>query len=90
MIARKLLRELSRSPDEPTGSESLTGREIDVLRKVAQGKGNQEIADELVLSEAPVRTHVSHILGKLHLSTRTQAALNALRSGLASLDYPET
>ena len=52
----------------------------------AQGKENRAIADELVISEATVRTHVSNILGKLHLASRTQAALYALREGLASLD----
>jgi NarL family two-component system response regulator LiaR len=57
-----------------------------VLRLIAQGLSNQEIADELVISERTVGTHVSNILGKLHLANRTQAALFALREGLASLD----
>jgi NarL family two-component system response regulator LiaR len=61
-------------------------REVEVLRLVAQGYSNQEIATELTISEATVRTHVSNILGKLHLASRTQAALYALREGLASLD----
>ena len=56
------------------------------MRLVARGLGNQQIADALSLSEATVRTHVSTILGKLHLASRTQAALYALREGLASLD----
>jgi NarL family two-component system response regulator LiaR len=61
------------------------------LRLVAQGRNNQEIAEELVISETTVRTHVSNILSKLHLASRTQAALYALREGLASLDEtPET
>jgi two-component system, NarL family, response regulator LiaR len=59
-----------------------------VLRLVAQGRSNQEIARALVVSEATVRTHVSSILSKLHLASRTQAALYALREGLASLDDP--
>jgi NarL family two-component system response regulator LiaR len=67
-------------------TEPLTEREVEVLRVVAQGKSNQEIAAELMISEATVRTHVSNILGKLHLASRTQAALYALREGLASLD----
>jgi NarL family two-component system response regulator LiaR len=66
--------------------EPLTGREVQVVRLVARGWSNQEIADQLVISEATVRTHVSNILGKLHLASRTQAALYALREGLASLD----
>ena len=66
--------------------EPLTERELEVLQLVAQGRSNQEIADYLVISEATVRTHVSNILGKLHLASRTQAALYALRQGLASLE----
>jgi NarL family two-component system response regulator LiaR len=64
----------------------LTHREIEVLRLIAEGLENREIAERLVLSDATVRTHVSNILGKLHLASRTQAALYALREGLASLD----
>jgi NarL family two-component system response regulator LiaR len=64
----------------------LTEREVEVLRWVAQGHSNQEIAVQLTISEATVRTHVSNILSKLHLASRTQAALYALREGLASLD----
>jgi NarL family two-component system response regulator LiaR len=67
----------------------LTEREVEVLRLVARGQSNQEIANQLVISEATVRTHVSNILGKLHLASRTQAALYALREGLASLDDAE-
>ena len=58
---------------------------MEVLRLVAQGRDNREIAEKLVISGATVRTHVSHILSKLHLASRTQAALCALREGLASL-----
>jgi NarL family two-component system response regulator LiaR len=58
---------------------------VEVLKLVAQGQSNHDIAIALVVSEATVRTHVSSILGKLHLASRTQAALYALRSGLASL-----
>jgi NarL family two-component system response regulator LiaR len=66
--------------------EPLTGRENDILRHVAHGLSNQEIADRLVISERTVRTHISHILDKLNLENRTQAALYALRRGLTSLD----
>lgn len=85
-IARKLLQELSRPPQKPPTTEPLTERELSVLKLIAHGLSNQDIADELVISEATVRTHVSNILSKLHLASRTQAALYALREGLASLD----
>ena len=85
-IARKVLAELSQPPKTPLTSEPLTGREMEVLRLVAQGMSNGEIAEQLVIAELTVRAHVSHILGKLHLASRTQAALYALKEGLASLD----
>jgi len=85
-IARKVLLELSQPPKTPLTAEPLTGREVDVLRLVAQGRSNRDISEELVITEMTVRTHVSNILGKLHLASRTQAALYALREGLASLD----
>ena len=85
-IARKLMLELQRSSELPPTEEPLTEREAEVLSLVAQGLTNQEIADLLFVSERTVRTHVSNILGKLHLANRTQAALYALRKGWASLD----
>ena len=85
-IAKKVLDELHNSGKQKLSDEPLTHRELEVLRRLAQGHENKEIADELVISEATVRTHVSNILGKLHLASRTQAALYALREGLASLD----
>ncbi len=81
-IARKLLQEVARPPDLPPAPEALTARELAVLRQIAQGLSNQEIADELAVSEPTVRVHVSRILGKLHLASRTQAALYAVREGL--------
>ena len=85
-IARRLLRELS-SPSEPgPESDCLTGREVEVLQLVAQGQSNRQVADLLTISEATVRTHVSNILSKLNLCSRTQAALYALREGLVSLN----
>ena len=59
------------------------------MRLLAQGLTNQEIASRLFIGEGTVRTHVSNILSKLHLANRTQAALFALREGLASLDDSE-
>ncbi len=85
-IARKLMQELSRPASQPPTTDPLTPREVDVLQLVAQGLGNQEIADKLFIGEATVRSHVSNILSKLHLASRTQAALYALREGYASLD----
>ena len=87
-IARKVLQELS-NPGGGTGkqtSDPLTEREMEVLRLIAQGMSNKEIAAKIFVAEWTVRSHVSNILGKLHLASRTQAALYALRSGLASLD----
>ncbi len=86
LIARKVLQEISRPLDRPPTPEPLTEREVEVLQLVARGCSNQDIADHLVITEATVRSHVSNILGKLHLASRTQAALYALRRGLASLE----
>jgi len=86
IIARKVLQELSSPSERLPTPDPLTQREVEVLRLVAQGQDNREIAEKLVISEATVRTHVSNILAKLHLASRTQAALYALREGLASLD----
>jgi len=85
-IARKLINELNQPPDLPPTTDPLTEREVDILRLVAQGLTNHEIAERLVLSEWTVRTHVRNILDKLHLANRTQAALYALREGLADLN----
>jgi NarL family two-component system response regulator LiaR len=85
-IAKKVLDELHNSGRRKLSEDPLTQREMDVLRRLAQGHENKDIAEQLVISEATVRTHVSNILGKLHLASRTQAALYALREGLASLD----
>jgi NarL family two-component system response regulator LiaR len=86
-IARKLIRELNRPASNlPKTDEPLTEREVEVLVYVARGYSNQEIADALIISERTVRTHVSNILSKLHLANRTQAALYALKEGLATLD----
>ena len=80
-IARKLMNEFS-APTPVAPKHDLTDRELEVLRLIAQGKSNKEIAEELVLSEKTVKTHVSNILQKLHLSDRTQAAVYALKQKL--------
>lgn len=87
-IARMVLQELNRpaAAKQPATTDPLSEREMEVLRLVARGMSNQEIADSLVVGEATVRSHVSSILRKLQLASRTQAALYALREGLASLD----
>lgn len=85
-IARKLLQEIARPVERQPAPEALTEREMAVLRLIAQGMSNQEIADRIAVSEPTVRTHVSRILGKLHLASRTQAALYAVREGLTGED----
>ncbi len=85
-IARKVVEELNRESDLPPTEDPLTKREVEVLKLVAQGLTNQEIAEKLVIRESTVASHISNILEKLHLANRTQAALYALREGLASLD----
>ena len=80
--AARLLREV-RAPDNP---EELSERETEVLRLLARGHANKEIARDLGIAEKTVKTHVSSILGKLGLQSRTQAALHAGRIGLVPLD----
>jgi DNA-binding NarL/FixJ family response regulator len=78
-VARQLARRMA-APQ--AGLTSLTAREREILALVAQGQSNREIADTLVISERTARTHVSNVLTKLQLSSRTQAALLAIREGL--------
>lgn len=86
-IARKLLFELAQPPkQQPLTADPLTERELDVLRLLARGCSNKELALKLSVSELTVRTHVSNILSKLHLASRTQAALYALQKGITSLE----
>jgi NarL family two-component system response regulator LiaR len=85
-VALKLIHEMNRPSDLPPTEEPLTERELDVLKLVAQGWSNKEIAAELVITERTVGAHVSNILSKLHLANRTQAALYALRAGISDLE----
>jgi NarL family two-component system response regulator LiaR len=80
--AVRLMREV-RSPENP---EALTDREVEVLKLLARGKANKQIADELFVEEKTVKSHVSSILRKLGVSSRTQAALHAVRTGLVSVE----
>ena len=84
-IAAKLMAELQRPPSLPLTEDPLSEREVEVLKLIAKGLSNEEIAGQLALTEGTVRVHVSRILSKLHLANRTQAALYALREGLARL-----
>jgi NarL family two-component system response regulator LiaR len=85
-IALKVIRELNHPSALPPTSDPLTERELEVLTLLGQGMSNAEIAARLTISERTVGTHISNILGKLHLASRTQAALYALKQGLARLD----
>ncbi|TLN24102.1 response regulator transcription factor [bacterium] len=89
LVTRQLLKQLTSSSDSSAPVEELTEREAEVLKYIARGLSNHEIAEELVVSNATVNTHVSKILAKLNLTSRTQAALYALRKGLVSLDDTE-
>ena len=80
--AAKLMREM-RAPER---TEALTARETEVLKLVARGQANKQIARELFVEEKTVKAHVSGILRKLGMSSRTQAALHAVRTGLVSMD----
>ena len=86
VIAQKVLLELQRPSKQPSAPDPLSEREIQVLRLVATGLSNPEIADRLTITEATVRSHVSNILSKLHLANRVQATLYALQEGITSID----
>jgi DNA-binding NarL/FixJ family response regulator len=85
VVARRLMSSLRDGQDDDPATE-LTSRELEVLRLVAAGKPNKQIAAELAISERTARTHVSRILQKLGLSSRTQAALWAVREGLVEVE----
>jgi NarL family two-component system response regulator LiaR len=90
-IARKLMLAVARKEESPASQPAppfgeLTEREVEVLGLIAGGFNNRQIAERLVISDKTVKTHVSSILSKLHLEDRTQAAIYALRHGLAPDD----
>ena len=82
MVASRVLREMR----QPSPLDALTPRELEVLRRIARGRSNYEIAQELSIGEQTVKTHVSNILSKLHLADRTQAAIYALQQRLVPLN----
>ena len=86
VIAQKVIQEMHQPTDLPSTDDPLSAREVEVLQNVAQGMSNQDIARTLKIKEGTVRIHVGNILNKLQLANRTQAALYALREGLAELD----
>ncbi|MEF3275936.1 MAG: response regulator transcription factor [Chloroflexus sp.] len=85
-VAAKLMQEFNTPRPHEAPVEQLTPREMDVLRLVAKGMSNKEIADTLIVSEKTVKTHISNILSKLHLADRTQVAIYALRKRLVPID----
>jgi DNA-binding NarL/FixJ family response regulator len=88
-ITRRLIEQFARTArpahdEPPVGLAELTGRELEVLRLIARGLSNAEIAAELVLSESTVKTHVAHLLSKLELRDRVQAVVMAYETGLVA------
>jgi DNA-binding NarL/FixJ family response regulator len=85
-VTRRLIAEFARRPPRdkprPTALNALTPRETDVLRLIARGRSNQEIAADLVVAEQTVKTHIGRILAKLHLRDRAQAVVFAYETGL--------
>jgi NarL family two-component system response regulator LiaR len=88
VIAWRVLRSMTGTEAAKRPSEQLSEREIEILRLLAEGKSDQEIAQQLVLTDVTIRSHVSRIVSKLGLKNRVQAALYGIRSGLVSVDDP--
>lgn len=85
-IARKLMQELHQPPSLPPTADPLTKREVEVLKLVARGLSNPNIAAKLGITQGTVRVHINRLLGKLHLANRTQAALYAIQEGFIDSD----
>lgn len=86
-VAARMVKEMYGAREDKINPFSeLTGRELDVLRLIAAGKNNREIAELLVISEKTVKTHITNILAKLHLGDRTQAAVYAWQEGIVRRD----
>lgn len=85
-ITHKVIQELNKPAPKFQQETLLTDREVEVLQFVAKGLTNQQIAEQLIVTERTVRTHITNILSKLELENRTQATLYALKNGLATLD----
>jgi len=87
-VMRKLMEQVAslRGSAKPAQGPQLTEREGEVIRLVARGKSNREIAETLVISEKTVKAHISNILGKLGLGDRTQMAIHAIKTGMVDLD----
>jgi two-component system, NarL family, response regulator LiaR len=89
-LTPKAVARLMQAVSTPVSPEALTERESDVLRRLSQGQSNKQIARNLHNSEQIVKTHVSNILSKLEVQSRTQATLYAIRVGLVSARSPDT
>jgi NarL family two-component system response regulator LiaR len=88
-IAARLVKEMQGSRNvTPNPYADLTDREMDVLREIASGKSNREIAEALYIGEKTVKTHITNILSKLHLADRTQAAVFAWQEGIVRREKP--
>jgi DNA-binding NarL/FixJ family response regulator len=87
-VTKQVIRQFSRTPrlTPPKELDDLTAREQDILRLIASGLSNQEIGNELYISETTVKTHVTHILQKLGLRDRVQAVVLAYQSGVVDAD----
>jgi NarL family two-component system response regulator LiaR len=85
-VAARMVKELHGGSEEVNPFSELTDREMEVLRQIAAGKSNHDIAGALVISEKTVKTHITNILAKLHLSDRTQAAVFAWQEGIVRRD----
>jgi NarL family two-component system response regulator LiaR len=81
-ITRKLMEKVANRVNFQSSTEDLTEREVEVVRLIARGFTNREIAENLIISEKTTKTHVSNILSKLHLADRTQLAIYAINKGL--------